>query len=75
MKEVKIEFTEETMELPDDRLTQVDPDTAFVIGKDKKIKFIFRKRKEEKMLQRLFDLGINIKDIRRNKYGDLLILK
>lgn len=74
-KSEKFESGLEEIEYISPNLTRVAPDTGFVIDhKTGRCLYIFRKIKRNEMINRLVNKGINIKSIKNNKYGDLLIM-
>ena len=60
----------------DNSLTRIDPDTKFVIEKNSGlIRWIYKKHAESKVIANLMSMyGIPTNRMRRNSYGDILLL-
>lgn len=60
----------------DNSLTRIDPDTKFVIEKNSGlIRWVYKKHAESKVIGNLMNMyGIPINRMRRNSYGDILLL-
>lgn len=63
------------MDYEDPKLTRIDKTTKFVIENSSgQVKFIFRKKKENDIIKALIKKGIPLSQLRKNKYGDILIM-
>lgn len=73
MKERDEEFGNEFY---DNSLTRIDPDTRFVIEKSSGlVRWIFKKHAENQVIENLMKIyGIPTNRMRRNSYGDILLL-
>lgn len=60
----------------DNSLTRIDPDTKFVIEKNSGlVRWIYKKHAENQVIENLMKIyGIPTNRMRRNSYGDILLL-
>lgn len=74
----KVKSLENENEYEDPKLTRIDPKTNFVIhNRSKKIFYIFRKGCENEVITQLLAKKqvTEISHLRKNRYGDLLIMQ
>lgn len=73
----KIELIDDLqmMEYSKNIQTRIDPGTKFVIEKSTGlVKYVFREKKVNDMIKRLIEKGIPLKQLRKNRYNDILIM-